>query len=103
MPIKPENRSRYPGNWNEIRKGILTRAGNRCEWCGVRNGEPHPITGAKVILTVMHLNHKPEDCRKENLKAACQKCHNGYDAEHRKKTRRNTLHAIGDELQMTLI
>jgi len=90
MPIRPENRKRYPPNWLEIRAQVLQRAGDRCEFCGVENLSINPRTGARVILTVMHLNHKPEDCRLENLKAACQQCHNGYDAEHRQKTRRTT-------------
>lgn len=37
MPIKPENRHRYPKNWPEIRERIRARSGNRCEWCGVPN------------------------------------------------------------------
>jgi len=45
------------------------RAKNRCEVCGCENYKPHPQTGAKVILTVAHLNHIPEDCRYENLKS----------------------------------
>lgn len=39
MPIKPENRNRYPANWPEIRARILARAGNRCEQCFVANGD----------------------------------------------------------------
>lgn len=31
MPIKPENKGRYPKNWKEIRQQILQRANNRCE------------------------------------------------------------------------
>lgn len=38
MPIKPENRARYPKNWPEIRTSILERAGNRCEFCRAENG-----------------------------------------------------------------
>lgn len=34
MPIKSENRARYPANWQEIRASILDRAGNCCEWPG---------------------------------------------------------------------
>ena len=31
--------SRYPANWKEISLHIrVERAGNRCEWCGVRQG-----------------------------------------------------------------
>ncbi|WP_027815186.1 hypothetical protein [Paraburkholderia bannensis] len=37
MPIKPENRGRYPSNWKQIRAQILERAGNCCEQCKVRN------------------------------------------------------------------
>lgn len=39
MPIKPENKSRYPANWKAIRAEVLERAGNCCEKCGVRNGD----------------------------------------------------------------
>ncbi len=34
MPIKPENKSRYPKDWPEIRDRILKRAGHRCEHPG---------------------------------------------------------------------
>lgn len=37
------------------------------------------------MLTVAHLNHDPQDCRPENLKAMCQRCHLRYDvALHRR-------------------
>lgn len=36
MPIKPENKHRYPPNWKQIRASILKRARNRCEHCKVR-------------------------------------------------------------------
>lgn len=93
MPIKPENKARYPKNWKEIRAQILQRARNRCEFCGVENHSirVNPKTGkeVKIILTIAHLNHKPEDCRPENLRALCQRCHNQYDAKHRAETRKN--------------
>lgn len=43
MPIRPENRKKYPGGsirspeWLAIRERIRTRAGNCCEECGVEN------------------------------------------------------------------
>jgi 5-methylcytosine-specific restriction endonuclease McrA len=37
MPIKPENKARYPANWQEIRAAILDRAGHACEICRVPN------------------------------------------------------------------
>lgn len=102
MPIKPENKNRYPLDWLRIRQRILKRANNRCEICGAINYMKHPETGATVILTIMHLNHTPEDSRPENLKAGCQKCHNGYDAEHRQATRRQTKEAQVNKNQTQL-
>lgn len=39
MPIRPENKSRYPKDWPAIRAAILARAGHRCEHpgCGLPN------------------------------------------------------------------
>lgn len=88
MPILPENRKRYPKNWKEIRRKILKRSGHRCEVCGVENYSIHPETGARVVLTIMHLDHTPENCDPQNLKAACQKCHNSHDVKHRIETRK---------------
>lgn len=41
----------------------------------------------KVVLTVAHLDHDIKNNSFFNLKAMCQKCHNSYDASHRKQTR----------------
>lgn len=38
MPIKEENKKRYPKNWKQISEDIrFNRAGNKCEICGLRN------------------------------------------------------------------
>lgn len=38
MPIKPENKDKYPKNWKQISAEIrFTRARNRCEVCGISN------------------------------------------------------------------
>lgn len=125
MPIRPENKGRYPADWPRISAAVRLEAGNLCEWCGVANGrmirrgvapdgaalyryadqsayedgynadtgEEVPDTGedtcdwrdlVKVILTVAHLDHQPENCARENLRALCQRCHNRYDARHRR-------------------
>jgi hypothetical protein len=89
MPIKPENRAKYPPNWAKISARIrFERAKNRCEQCGSENYKPHPETGSRVVLTVAHLNHDPSDCAESNLSAMCQRCHLRYDAEHHAKSRR---------------
>ena len=128
MPIRPENVARYPKDWPQISQQIRQRARNKCEWCGVHNGQlggrtatgawcPAHATGTnagrtpsgldwppegeaawctapggesvmlrivRIVLTVAHLDHTPENCEPENLKALCQRCHNIYDAPHRR-------------------
>jgi len=83
MPIRPENRDKYPNNWKQIRAEILKRAKDSCEFCGVKNYSIHPLTNSKVVLTIAHLDHSPSNCKPSNLRALCQKCHNGYDAKKR--------------------
>lgn len=89
MPIKPENKKRYPANWKAIRADILCRADNKCEFCGIENYTVRE-NGSRVVLTIAHLDHTPENCNPDNLRALCQKCHNRYDAKHRAETRRKT-------------
>jgi hypothetical protein len=108
MPIKPENKRRYPANWQEIRERILARAANCCEGsplfpeCRAPNGwfrnnrtgeltddglqseawsiaDGDPVT--LIVLTIGHLDHIPENCAEDNLRAWCQRCHLNYDAK----------------------
>lgn len=106
MPFKKE---RYPTNWKQISLRIRSRAGGKCEFCGAENYKPHPITGARVVLTVAHLDHNPMNCdgmenvediesipllpiEKSNLRALCQRDHLIYDIEHHKKNSATTRH-----------
>lgn len=95
MPIRPENRAKYPGGspdskeWRIIRGRIRHRAGDACEGspaypdCRAKNGEPHPVTGSKVVCTVAHMDGKLEDHSDANLRFLCQKCHLHHDkAQH---------------------
>lgn len=121
MPIKPENAMRYPADWRAIRAAILERAGHRCEWpgCGARNyaagywdrdafidvgiGVIDPRFAIqlamlghrllRIVLTVAHLDHTPENSEPENLRAWCQRHHLRYDAEHHACTAYMTRHA----------
>lgn len=83
MPIKKENKEKYPTNWKDIRKKILGRSNNCCEFCGIPNYSliPGNPKGSKVVLTIAHLDHNPENCDENNLRALCQRCHLRYDAK----------------------
>lgn len=54
---------------------------------------------ATFTLTVAHLNHRPEDCRPENLRALCSVCHLQYDAQFMGTKKRLKAERLG---QMTL-
>lgn len=129
MPIRPEMKARYPADWPDIRARIRDRSGNRCEWCGVRNGavglrfpcgefrevngvtvaelaehydcDPSRARAIRIVLTVAHVhNPDPADCRDENLAHLCQRCHNTHDAGHRASTRRQTIDRRRGQLQL---
>ena len=97
MPIRPENRAKYPADWKQISARIrFERAGGRCECdgrcgedhegrCSALHGEAHPGTGAKAWLTVMHLDHDPTHNDPTKMMAGCQRCHNRYDAPMRRR------------------
>lgn len=121
MPIRPENRGRYPADWQEIRAAILERA--MVETCAGRlpvcecegecgrgthegrcpNGNGWRAYGSDsiVVLTVAHLDHTPEHNDPSNLRAMCQGCHLHYDREHHAETRaasrRAGLEAAGQQ------
>lgn len=40
----------------------------------------------KIVLTIAHLDHQPENCDDSNLRAWCQRHHLAYDAEHHRQT-----------------
>lgn len=108
MPIRPENKHRYPANWkSEIRPSILARASHRCEGsprypaCRAENGQQHPVTGSIVVLTIAHIDHVIENCHPDNLRAWCQRCHLTYDAKLHALTRKATKEK--DNGQTTLL
>lgn len=111
MPIRPENLNRYPADWKQVSNAIKQRAGWRCEClgecergthdgrCPNEHGKPAYGTGSTVVLTTAHLDHAPENCDPDNLRAMCNGCHLWYDRDHhretRLRTRRKALEAAG--------
>ena len=106
MPIKPENRARYPGNWKAIVEAIRERSGDRCEgspmWpdCRAVNGCAHPETGSRVVLTTAHLDHVPENVDHANLRHWCQRCHLRHDAEQHRINAAITRHEKAGQLDL---
>ncbi|MEM8564583.1 MAG: hypothetical protein AAGF57_20245 [Pseudomonadota bacterium] len=102
MPISPERMKRYFGGsihskeWKAFRAFILFRAGNRCEGtpqhpnCRAVNKKPHPETGGHVVLTIAHMDHDESHADPDRCRALCQRCHNKWDAPHRKKNAART-------------
>lgn len=113
--------ARYPKDWPALSRRIREREGQACKWCLAPNGvyvrrskrDPRvwrraedfaPACGrdpfevewgraVRIVLTVAHLNHTPEDSREENLAALCQRCHLGHDKEQHAETRRRSRDA----------
>jgi hypothetical protein len=117
MPIKPENKARYPKDWRSIVGRVRERSGDRCEGspahpdCRRPNGwllnkctgeltDDGEIAEAwefadgdkvvKIVLTTAHLDHVPENCDLSNLRHWCQRCHLLYDAKHHAITAAST-------------
>jgi hypothetical protein len=74
------------------------RSGGRCECdgkcgrahegnrCAAINGQAHPETGSRVVLTLAHEHGVAlEETSIERMFHACQRCHNLYDAPMRAK------------------
>ena len=141
MPIKAENKRRYPADWTEVRERILKRAGWRCEhpgctaqqyavgewiswgggppewrqiegdhftWSGARKraqwladhgyGGGRPIIA--IVLTVAHLDHRPENCDDSNLRALCQRHHLAHDHQHHMANAQATRRARSGNLEL---
>lgn len=98
MPVKPENRHRYPPDWREKveackQRTIAANGKDCCEGspaypdCRAENGKPHPVTGGKVVLTTAHVHdHAPENCSLDNLARWCNRCHLTHDVKHHAQT-----------------
>ena len=108
----PMNRALYPAGWESIAYFIKSLNNWQCAHCGKQCKRPDQTRGEFIeqirtgrmsecsvvmeylehptrwVLTVAHLNHRPEDCRPENLLPLCAPCHCRYDAKARAIKRR---------------
>lgn len=90
----PMEKGRYPADWKEIALRVKQAAGWRCAACGKKCREPGEKLGTpgraghQYTLTVHHIDHRPENCSRENLVALCAPCHLKADAAHHAETRK---------------
>jgi hypothetical protein len=118
MPIKPENRRRYPRYWTLLSRFIrFSRAKGRCECdgrcgdhhlsgrCEERHGRDAESFSGTVRLAAAHLDHVPEN--DASVVALCQRCHLRHDRHHhaaeRKKTRLRQMLGAGVQLCLGLV
>jgi len=115
----PMQRELYPDDWEAIAYMVKEEAKWRCEECGRpcrRPDESEDTFASRLFviclfsllpvgqwwedycekprrntLTVAHLDHKPRNCDRSNLKALCIPCHCRYD-----------LKAMGTKQQLKL-
>jgi hypothetical protein len=52
----------------------------------------HPT---RWVLTVAHLDHRPENCDRSNLKALCAPCHCRYDLSQMARKKMLKLERLG--------
>ena len=108
----PMNRALYPDNWDSIAQQVKAEADWTCEACGRtcrKPGESQIQFMARIqtarlseclviqeylahpkrwVLTVAHLDHRPENCDRSNLKALCAPCHCRYDLSQMARKKR---------------
>lgn len=79
------------GVFHEVRKGPIRDTWPRDERYSrkppfVLGSDQGPLKIIEIVLTIGHLDHTPENCADENLRAWCQRCHLNYDAPHHART-----------------
>ena len=112
MEAMPIIRARYPKDWSAIAAQVKHDANWRCEHCQRPCQEPseplpHLLSRIQVwrqthtpipadfaeaprryLLTVAHLDQRPENRDRANLKALCTVCHLRFDARFRATQKR---------------
>jgi hypothetical protein len=60
---------------------------------GCAGGDPDCARAVRIVLTVAHLDHVPENCADDNLLSMCQRCHLKYDSYQHSRNAWNTRRA----------
>lgn len=59
-----------------------------------------PLKIIRVILTIAHLDHTPENCDPENLRALCQRHHLAYDHDYHRANAQATRRAKAGTMEL---
>lgn len=104
MPIRKELRHFYrTPEWRMARAACRSRANDRCERCGRKNGSLKVKPRVVVIQCgAAHLNNVAGDDRPENLAWLCRGCHLRHDLPHHHETRAARKDAARPLLSHTL-
>lgn len=113
------NRKDYPPEWDAIARQVKDEANWKCEQCQrqcIRPGQSISefleviritrLSECPVVaeflqhpkrwqLGVAHLDHRPHNCQRSNLKALCTGCHGRYDLSQMGLKRRLKLERQG--------
>lgn len=58
---------------------------------------PKPLV---IVLTIAHLDHQPENCTDDNLRAMCQRHHLAHDHDHHRANAQATRRAKAGTLEL---
>lgn len=59
-----------------------------------------PLKIIRIVLTIAHLDHQPENCAPSNLRALCQRHHLAYDRDHHCANAQATRRAKSGTLEL---
>lgn len=68
--------------WPDMQSWSFAEARRFADWAYVGVGQKPTV----IVLTIAHLDHMPENCAPENLRAWCQRHHLAYDLDHHRTT-----------------
>ena len=95
--------TRQTGNCDPGSSGSV-RARGRCEWCGAKDGEPHPATGSRVVLTTAHIyDRDPMACSLLNLRARSAAARKAWRTRKRRAAGRKAAATRGQPASSLLV
>lgn len=102
-------RNHATGWWRTHALGYVFQGARRCIFeAGYKVGDTIVFSDAppakliRIVLTIAHLDHMPENCSDDNLRAWCQRHHLAYDQQHHAQTAYMARKACLNNLELPL-